>query len=289
MASSPKVSPVKASKNSDDELGSEPASSDADDMANMTAEEIEELNSFMTEAPEDAEARAAASDEARGENAAAKSLGAVFLREAEAHKLFAPLIRKVLKQVHPDMMISGPASFVLSDMLCFIVHRMHIEMVIAAKSDMRVTFQPRDVELAARLVLSGELAKHARSEIFKALSKGDSAKAGGSVKAMDDAPQECGLCFVSRSVAKVFLAQQMVPAPMKDGTATALAATLEYLAAEVLELSGNAARDNKKVKIIPRHITLAVRNDEELNKLYVAGLKHAGRVVRCFVPPCPSC
>ena len=30
---------------------------------------------------------------------------------------------------------------------------------------------------------------------------------------------------------------------------------------------GNAARDNKKTRIVPRHIQLAVRNDEELNKL----------------------
>lgn len=39
------------------------------------------------------------------------------------------------------------------------------------------------------------------------------------------------------------------------------------MALQVLELAGNAARDNKKTRIVPRHIQLAVRNDEELSKL----------------------
>ncbi|GAA5906110.1 hypothetical protein JCM6882_003562 [Rhodosporidiobolus microsporus] len=62
-------------------------------------------------------------------------------------------------------------------------------------------------------------------------------------------------------------------------SAVYLAAVLEYLVAEVLELAGNAARDNKKKRIIPRHLQLAIRNDDELNRLLASVTLSQGGVL----------
>ncbi|KAI9322421.1 histone H2A-like protein [Dichotomocladium elegans] len=64
-----------------------------------------------------------------------------------------------------------------------------------------------------------------------------------------------------------FLLIKASPYRISAMTPVFLAAVLEYVIAEVLELAGNAARDNKKRRITPRHIQLAIRNDEEFNKL----------------------
>ena len=77
---------------------------------------------------------------------------------------------------------------------------------------------------------------------------------------------KAGLQFPVGRVAR-YLRQGRVAARIGGGAPVYMAAVLEYLCAEILELAGNAARDNKKSRIVPRHIQLAVRNDEELNKL----------------------
>ena len=93
--------------------------------------------------------------------------------------------------------------------------------------------------------------------------KGGRGKTGKSVTKSAKA----GLQFPVGRMAR-FLKKGKYATRVGAGAPVYLAAILEYLTAEILELAGNAARDNKKSRIVPRHIQLAVRNDEELNKLF---------------------
>merc|ERR1712206_58199 len=93
---------------------------------------------------------------------------------------------------------------------------------------------------------------------------------GGKGKASTSRPMtkaaRAGLQFPVGRIAR-FMKQGRHAERVGAGAPVYCAAVLEYLAAEVLELAGNAAKDNKKSRIVPRHIQLAIRNDEELNKL----------------------
>nr|QKS02548.1 histone H2A.X2 [Crypthecodinium cohnii] len=59
------------------------------------------------------------------------------------------------------------------------------------------------------------------------------------------------------------------------GGSVFLTSVIEYVTAEILELAGNAAKDQGKNRILPRHIQLAIRSDEELNK-YMSNVTIAG-------------
>ena len=64
------------------------------------------------------------------------------------------------------------------------------------------------------------------------------------------------------------------------GAPVYMAAVMESLAAEIPAVAGNAARANTQTRLLPRHLELAIRNDEELNKLLAGVTIAQGGVLR---------
>lgn len=84
---------------------------------------------------------------------------------------YAVYIYKVLKQVHPDTGISSKAMSIMNSFVNDIFERIAAEAGRLAHYNKRVTISSREVQTAVRLLLPGELAKHAVSEGTKAVTK----------------------------------------------------------------------------------------------------------------------
>ena len=92
--------------------------------------------------------------------------------KVESYKLY---IYKVLKQVHPDTGISSKAISILNSFVNDIFDKIASEASRLARYNKKPTVTSREIQTAVRLVLPGELAKHAVSEGTKAVTKFTSA------------------------------------------------------------------------------------------------------------------
>jgi histone H2B len=94
-------------------------------------------------------------------------------RRKESYSIY---IYKVLKQVHPDTGISSKAMSIMNSFVNDIFERIASEASRLAHYNKRSTITSREIQTAVRLLLPGELAKHAVSEGTKAVTKYTSSK-----------------------------------------------------------------------------------------------------------------
>lgn len=179
---------------------------------------------------------------------------------------FKPHIYKVLKQVHPDTGLTTEGKEQMNHFVEHFADKIADEAVFLAKKEHKATISSREIQTAVRLVLPGELAKHAVSEGVKAVTKytsGHPSKKGKKVSKSAKA----GLQFPVTRFKTILQKHAPKGARIGEGAPVYLAAVMEYLTAEMMELGGNVARYHKKTNINPRHLQLAVGNDEELNEM----------------------
>ncbi|KAA0186718.1 Histone H2B [Fasciolopsis buskii] len=89
---------------------------------------------------------------------------------------YAIYIYKVLRQVHPDTGISSKAMSIMNSFVNDIFERIAAEASRLAQYNKKSTITSREIQTAVRLLLPGELAKHAVSEGTKAVTKYTSSK-----------------------------------------------------------------------------------------------------------------
>ncbi|XP_059300505.1 probable histone H2B.1 [Lycium ferocissimum] len=89
-------------------------------------------------------------------------------KSVETYKIY---IFKVLKQVHPDIGISSKAMGIMNSFINDIFEKLAQESSRLARYNKKPTITSREIQTAVRLVLPGELAKHAVSEGTKAVTK----------------------------------------------------------------------------------------------------------------------
>ena len=89
---------------------------------------------------------------------------------------YSSYIYKVLKQVHPDTGISKKGMSIMNSFINDIFEKIATEASKLARYNKKPTVTSREIQTAVRLILPGELAKHAVSEGTKAVTKYTSSK-----------------------------------------------------------------------------------------------------------------
>lgn len=92
-------------------------------------------------------------------------------KKTKRKESYAVYIYKVLKQVHPDTGVSSKAMNIMNSFVNDIFERIASEATRLAHYNQKSTISSREIQTAVRLLLPGELAKHAVSEGTKAVTK----------------------------------------------------------------------------------------------------------------------
>lgn len=199
---------------------------------------------------------------------------------------FEKYIQKVLKQIHPDLMISKNVKSQINSFINVFGGKIAEKASFLSNSSMAVrrttkkenienieknikknkqhTIMIKDIESSVAIIIgsNNQLYKHARSEGTKAVIKYSATPSGTKSKHIS-LTKRSGLVFsVSRSEKILRLTHC---GRVSKKASIYFASILEYLTAEILELTGNKSKDMKRTTISSKSLMYSIRDDEELD------------------------
>lgn len=180
-------------------------------------------------------------------------------------KTFRTYIKKVLKQISPQTLISSIAIYQLEQFLDTFLTQFADKCIELCRQYDTRTITGREIHATCKLFLAGELCQHAIAASTKACTIYDASE---SVRIRQE--HKAGLLFPVERIKQYLRGKGTVSLRVTKGSGVCLAAISEYLTSEILQLASYACNDHRMRTIQSRHVFLSITNDEELAKLFTA-------------------
>lgn len=180
-------------------------------------------------------------------------------------------INRVLKQVHPDTSITQEALNEVNYMIHYLIEKLSLASNTFVQHSNKSTLSAAAVQSALSLCLPPGLSEYTISEGTQAVTHYNGSKTVTNQKSSKEKMSKSVRAHLTFSVSRIEHLMRLYVQNCNRLSETApvyLAAAMEYICAEILELSGLIARDHLKVRITTRHILLAIKNDKELSYLF---------------------
>ena len=197
------------------------------------------------------------------------------VKKKKSH-FFEIYILKVLKQISPESSITSNTKQQINSFLCIISKHISYKVMSLSIISKKKTISEKEVSNALKLTLSGELLKNSLNEGEKAVTNFKTFRKDMGTGENDNIEerstsykQDKASIIFPPSLVEKFLRQFGYNKIMVSSSAPVyLAAVLEYITFEILDLSNSYCKDNKRARISIRDVEMSVRTDIELDKLF---------------------
>jgi len=177
---------------------------------------------------------------------------------------YTPYMKKVMNSIYPGLMLSDDVKQKQNTFINLLAKAIIINVNELLLTVGKTTIDTKSIVASVRMIMKGELPKHAISSGTRSVLKYTQRKSGEKYNT-NRVESKCNLLFsVSRTKNMI---RQYTKNRLSTNALIFLTSVLEYMSAELNELSGNNARDENKKKVTDKHFTEAIVNDEELRAL----------------------